>query len=350
MSELPSRPHLDHLRRQAKTLLAELRAGDATAIAAFRAHLPAAKRMTADAIRAAGFRLADAQSVVARQTGFASWPGLARHVQELRSLEGEWHFDALEIDANAVAPSMIATAALLIDGDRFRTSSHDATYEGIFTIDTEASPPHIDIDFIDGPEAGTRCEGLYTLAGDRLTLCLALAGARRPRAFVTTAGSGHALEHLHRASAARPVNVTGGTPPPAEPSPSPIDPTTFDAPVTETVRRLAGAWHPVALVIDGKPMPAEWLAMGSRTTTGNETRVVFGGQTMVHARMRFHDGTEPLAVDYLNLTAKLANTVSLGIVQWHGDDEVTFFMAQPGEPRPTDFTPRKKTTLSHWRR
>ena len=49
-----------------------------------RDHLPAAKGMTADQVRQAGFRLADAQSAVARKTGFASWPHLARHVQQLR--------------------------------------------------------------------------------------------------------------------------------------------------------------------------------------------------------------------------------------------------------------------------
>ena len=32
--------------------------------------------MKAAAVRAAGFRLADAQSVVARKTGFAGWPAL----------------------------------------------------------------------------------------------------------------------------------------------------------------------------------------------------------------------------------------------------------------------------------
>ncbi|MEO8706538.1 MAG: hypothetical protein ABI867_41315, partial [Kofleriaceae bacterium] len=62
--KLPSRPHLDHLRRQAKTLLAELNAGDDRAARAFIAHLPEAKRMTVAKVRAAGFRLADAQSVV----------------------------------------------------------------------------------------------------------------------------------------------------------------------------------------------------------------------------------------------------------------------------------------------
>src|SRR5512146_1329203 len=59
--KLPSRPHLDHLRKQAKALLADLKQGDKAAIAAFVEHLPEAKRMSAARVKAAGFRLADAQ-------------------------------------------------------------------------------------------------------------------------------------------------------------------------------------------------------------------------------------------------------------------------------------------------
>ena len=43
---------------------------------------------------------------------------------------------------------------MMIDGDRFRMESPEATYEGIFTIDVEADPAQIDIEFVEGPEAG----------------------------------------------------------------------------------------------------------------------------------------------------------------------------------------------------
>ena len=48
-------------------------------------------------------------------------------------------------------------------------------------------------------------------------------------------------------------------------------------------------------------MPDQWLAFGSRTSTGNEVKVVFGGQAMVHAKMRIDERVTPMAVDYLNL-------------------------------------------------
>jgi hypothetical protein len=76
--------------------------------------------MKPDRVRRADFRLADAQSAIARTSGFAGWPALARYVEQLRALEGEWQFDALEVDGRAVAASMLGTSRLLIDGDRFR--------------------------------------------------------------------------------------------------------------------------------------------------------------------------------------------------------------------------------------
>jgi hypothetical protein len=93
---LTTRPNLDHLRGQAKMLLADLRDGKADAARTFIAHLPKARKMSPAQARAAEFRLADAQSVVARQSGFASWPSLAKHVEQLRALEGEWHFEFLQ--------------------------------------------------------------------------------------------------------------------------------------------------------------------------------------------------------------------------------------------------------------
>lgn len=355
---LPSRPNLDHLRKQAKTLLDDLRAGRAPAIEAFTRHLPDAKRMKPAAIRAAGFRLADAQLVIARQSGFASWPGLSRHVEHLRALEGEWRFERLEADGSVMPVSMIDGARLLIDGDRFRTESPEANYEGVFTIDVDAKPPHIDIEFLDGPEAGNSSHGLFELDGDRLTLCLTvLAGGARPTAFAARRGSGHVLERLRRASASRPSNVIGGSKANAsaaaattEAPATLVNATAFDVPITPLLTRLQGEWTPTELVMDGKPMPAEWLAFGLRTTVGNEMKVTFNGQPMAHAKMRLDESAAPIAVDYLNLIGRSKGSVSLGIMDWTGD-EVRFLIAAPGDPRPADFRAVAKTaTLSRWRR
>jgi uncharacterized protein (TIGR03067 family) len=327
---LPARPNLDHLRKQAKKLLA--------------ARTPA---------ESASFRLADAQLEVARATGFASWPALAHHVQDLRALEGDWRLKTLEVDG-APMPAAIATSMrLLIDGDRFRTESPEATYEGVFTIDVEAQPKRIDIEFVEGPETGQWSYGIYELAGDALTLCLGLTGAARPERFATTKGSGHALEKLRRASAGRPAGVTGGKrqakPAPAAAGVAAGDAKSFDGPVSPLLKTLEGEWAAVELNRDGEPMRADWLAFGARTMAGNETKVIFGGQVMLHAKVRIDETASPPAVDYLNLSGGAKGKVTLGIMDIV-DGDVRFQMAAPGHARPRDFTPGPGLTLSRWRK
>lgn len=329
--KLPARPNLDHLRRQAKTLLPSLRtqSGDA-------------------------MRLADAQLVVARQTGFADWPSLARHVQQLRALEGDWRFQSLDVDGAAMPAAMLGASRLLIDGDRFRMESPEASYEGIFNIDVDATPCRIDIEFVEGPEAGQWSYGIYEFNADQLTFCLGLTGASRPETFSTSPGSGHALERLTRTSAVRPANVTGGTAAgvasSADPSPA-ADPASFDAVMTPLLRRLEGEWVPTALTRDGNVMPDQWLSFGARTATGNEVKVVFGGQVMVHAKVRIDETTMPIAIDYMNIGSGAKGAVSLGIMAWDGD-EAQFLMAAAGRPRPSSFAqkPGAGLTFSQWRR
>src|SRR6185295_13181269 len=107
--------------------------------------------------------------------------------------------------------AMLGGSKLLIDGDRFRMESPEATYEGVFNIDVEADPPLIDIEFVEGPETGNWSYGIYRLDGDDLTFCLGLTGAPRPTRFATGPNTGHALERLRRVSGARPQSVQGGT-------------------------------------------------------------------------------------------------------------------------------------------
>jgi uncharacterized protein (TIGR03067 family) len=355
---LPARPNLDHLRAQAKRLLADLRDGKASAVRTFITHLPAARRMTSAGVRRAGLRLADAQSAIARQSGFDNWPSLARHIEHLRSLEGEWAFRSLEVDGQKMAAAMLGSSKLQIDGDRFRMESSEATYEGVFNIDVEADPPLIDIEFVEGPEAGNWSYGIYRLNGDDLTFCLGLTGASRPTRFATAPHTGHALERLRRVSAARPGDVQGGkraadktasAGAAAAPARA-IDDSAFTFRMTPLLERLQGEWRPVALVTSGKPLADSLLAYGGRTTTGNDAKVVFGGQTMLHAKMRFDESATPIAVDYLNVGPG-PKSISLGVFEWVGD-EARFCMARAGARRPTDFScdTGSGRTLSQWRK
>jgi ankyrin repeat protein len=73
---LPPRPSLEHQQKRAKRLLRDCWAGDAGAIARVRAFLPGSPNLDA-------LKLHDAQLVIARGYGFASWAAMKRKIDSL---------------------------------------------------------------------------------------------------------------------------------------------------------------------------------------------------------------------------------------------------------------------------
>jgi hypothetical protein len=145
---LPARPNLEFLKKEAKSLLDVLLQGDAAA------------------------QLADAQHALARDYGFASWPKLKAHV------------DALADAAPAVNPlagRWIANVA--------RSTRHPANLfqQAIIEFAVEGNTVKIDDEFVD--ESGRVVRGRNTIVAD---------GAQHPapNGFVVTAAwrGAHALE------------------------------------------------------------------------------------------------------------------------------------------------------------
>src|SRR5580704_4478914 len=105
MADLPAKPSLDHLRRQARDLLRAARAGDTTAAGRIRA--------VADALT-----LASAQLAVAREYGFASWTRLRDEVTaRTASLarQAEAFCEASIRDGTGRAARLLAVARMLLD-------------------------------------------------------------------------------------------------------------------------------------------------------------------------------------------------------------------------------------------
>jgi ankyrin repeat protein len=73
--ELPAKPNLEHLKKQAKQLLHDFEQSRPDAVERFRTFGSSSTPATA--------KLADAQHVVARDYGFATWPKLKEHVDSL---------------------------------------------------------------------------------------------------------------------------------------------------------------------------------------------------------------------------------------------------------------------------
>src|SRR3989442_463870 len=79
--DLPARPSLDSLRKQAKKLARDVAAGNGEAIARVHAQLPRCALPLSNR---------DAQLVIAREYGFAGWPDLTAEVQKRLGRALEW--------------------------------------------------------------------------------------------------------------------------------------------------------------------------------------------------------------------------------------------------------------------
>jgi hypothetical protein len=100
VSRLPARPSLEQLRKQAKDLLRDYRAGHPSAIERFRA-----AGMRTDPNDSSEMRLADAQFAVARQYGFDTWPKLVHHIEALAPAARLERFNQITHDLIAVVRS-----------------------------------------------------------------------------------------------------------------------------------------------------------------------------------------------------------------------------------------------------
>lgn len=79
--ELPPTPSIEQQKKLARELLDAARAGDPAALARFHA---SHQRFVADASSLPRLALHDAQLVIAREYGFASWPRLKAHIETAR--------------------------------------------------------------------------------------------------------------------------------------------------------------------------------------------------------------------------------------------------------------------------
>ena len=113
---LPARPDLEHLRKQAKALLQELRARDP------------------------GVKLADALHLVARQYGFPSWPKLKAHVESIVEadrapepgmlLTGRWIADVARSVRHPANQFQRAVLDITVTGNRVRIAHGYIDAEG----------------------------------------------------------------------------------------------------------------------------------------------------------------------------------------------------------------------------
>lgn len=290
--------------------------------------------------------------------------GDARVLREriVKHLQGTWNVTALETEGNAIPAGMIGESKIIVSGDRFTTVAMGASYGGVLRIDESVIPHTLDLMFDDGPHAGIASLAIYTLNGDSWTICLGIAGNKRPTEFKTTAGSGHALETLTRESAANAVNAKSKEPKTSKTGASIAAVSVANSKpkfalaelaskYPEEMTTLSGEWSAQAIVMDGQSLPEEYLKVGRRIATGNELEVTMAGHVQVHTGFVVDPTQSPKQINYFDLENPDNGFTQFGIYEVKGDS-LKACMGGKGRRRPTRLKSVKGDgqTLSIWKK
>jgi uncharacterized protein (TIGR03067 family) len=118
--------------------------------------------------------------------------------QDIDLLQGSWSIKSLTMEGHELPAAMFASARIVVQANRFTSLGMGAQYEGTLALDPSAIPRHLNMDFDAGPEKGNVNLCIYEITGDVWKLCIATRGSVRPSAFISTPGSGIALQVLQR--------------------------------------------------------------------------------------------------------------------------------------------------------
>lgn len=264
---------------------------------------------------------------------------------DFAALQGTWKIDTVQVDGAEMPSAMLFGARITIDSNRFRSEGMGATYVGTFSVNPGVTPRQLDLRFDSGPEQGRTALAIYELEGDRWKLCLTTTGSTRPSGFTTTPGSGHAFETLSRVTADQTAKHT------SDPVAS-VPPAAASAFAdSEPVPQLEGIWVMTKGTRDGSPLPAMMVGGARREVRNGVTTVTFGGQLFMKAKTSVDMSKHPHPMDYHVLEGAGAGQIQLGLCELAGDILRVIF-AQPGQPRPADFStkPGDGHTLTEWKR
>jgi len=108
-------PTIDHFRKQAKLHLRWHRDGYHPVAATIRAFLPRFRALSDLEILRTGFKLADAQELVARKGGFDSWPALVKGCAPMTGTPSSTRATILAAEPQLFVTDMAAGLAYYID-------------------------------------------------------------------------------------------------------------------------------------------------------------------------------------------------------------------------------------------
>lgn len=113
---------------------------------------------------------------------------------DIERLQGTWVMVSLEMDGEQRPRDEVATARVVIEGNRYLRQVGGEIYPESFTLDPDQTPKAIDFTYTEGPRQRETIKGIYKLEGDRWMICRALLpGDERPKEFATRADSRRVL-------------------------------------------------------------------------------------------------------------------------------------------------------------
>lgn len=134
--QLPPSPNLEQLKKQAKSLLKRQQAADSKTLTRIRENHPRWRNLPKGQAAASPFVLADAQLVIAKEYGFASWSKLQSHVKTLEAASST--AEAVASLRDAAGRGDLARLKALLDahpelidergGEGVRTPLHQAVF------------------------------------------------------------------------------------------------------------------------------------------------------------------------------------------------------------------------------
>jgi uncharacterized protein (TIGR03067 family) len=134
--------------------------------------------------------------------GAAAMAVSGRQAGDVAKLQGTWALESVEIDGKAIPMDELKESRLTVKGQEYLFRFRDTRLDFTIKVDATQTPPAIDLVVADGPEKGAVYKGIFTVDGDKYTICRSTkSGQERPGAFATIPDSGLMMNVWKRARA-----------------------------------------------------------------------------------------------------------------------------------------------------
>jgi uncharacterized protein (TIGR03067 family) len=120
--------------------------------------------------------------------------------KDRKRYEGTWQVISLEVDGNKASEEDAKKITVINEADGKWAIEVDGNVvaKGTSEIDPTKKPRTVDLTMTEGDDKGKTFLGIYELADDTRTVCLAQADKDRPTEFAAPGGSGQILAVLKR--------------------------------------------------------------------------------------------------------------------------------------------------------